>query len=110
MLKMRQSSISPNLNVEYKKKYARHLRIGRLRDISNSEAYLLTEDDKALFSLRDEISITLELGQRKRTLQASVIANDTQGVKVKFHFYNNREYQIIDDLIYFIEKSKRRKT
>ena len=106
MFTMRQSSISPNLDVEYKKKYARHFKVGRLRDISNSEAYLLTKDDKTPFNLKDEISITLKLGQRKRTLQASVIASDTSGVKIKFHFYNNREYQIVDDMIYFIEKSK----
>ena len=109
MLRIRQFSISPNLNVEYKKKYARHFKMGNLRDINNSEAYLLTNDDKTSLNLKDEISIFLKLGERKRTIQASVILKDTHGIKIKFHFYNNKEYQIVDDLIYFIEKSKEKR-
>ena len=119
MLRIRQTFIPPNLNVEYKKKYARHFNRGILKDISHSEAYLLIENegfiqeykrnDKDCLNIKDEISIILKLGQRERTLQASVISNDTYGVKIKFHFYSNREYQIVDDLIYFIEKSKEKR-
>ena len=47
--------------------------MGNLRDINNSEAYLLTNDDKTSLNLKDEISIFLKLGERKRTIQASVI-------------------------------------
>ena len=117
MLRIKQTLISPNLNVEYKKKYARHFKKGTLKDMSHSEAYLIiknegfTQKNKEQDSLniKDEISIILKLEQRERTLQASVISNDTYGVKIKFHFYNNREYQIVDDLIYFIEKSKEKR-
>ena len=120
MLEIKESLISPNLNVEYKKKYARYFKNGRLKDISNSEAYLITKDeecvqkykirnDKTILNLRDKVSVILKLGQRKRILQASVISNNAHGVKLKFHFYNNREYQIVDDLIYFIEKSKEKR-
>ena len=106
MLRIGEGSISTDFNVEYKKKYARHFQIGRLKDISNSEAYLLTKNNKASLNLKDEISILFKLGERKRVIQASVISSDAHGVKLKFHFYNNKEYQIVDDLIYFIEKSK----
>ena len=103
---MRGLSISPDLNVEYKKKYARHSKMGTLKNISNSEAYLLTKDDSFFLNIKDEVSILFRLGERKRIVQASVISKDNHGIKIKFQFYNNKEYQIVDDLIYFIEKSK----
>ena len=121
MTECQQDFIPLNLDVVYKKSYARHFKNGQLKRINNSEAYLFIEKDKFVFNhrkysddkkslnLKDKISIVLKLGERKRTLQASVISTDSYGAKVKFHFYNNRDYQIVDDLIYFIEKSKEKR-
>ena len=116
-----QDFIPLNLDVAYKKNYARHFKNGQLKRINNFEAYLFIGrdevtldqrtplDDKKSLNLKDKISIVLQLGERKRILQASVTSTDSYGAKVKFHFYNNRDYQIVDDLIYFIEKSKEKR-
>lgn len=116
-----QDFIPLNLDVAYKKNYARHFKNGQLQRINNFEAYLFIGrdevtlnqrtplDDKKSLNLKDKISIVLQLGERKRILQASVTSTDSYGAKVKFHFYNNRDYQIVDDLIYFIEKSKEKR-
>ena len=130
VLKQSQSQ-APQLDVEYKKIYARSFGNAQLKNINNSGAYLflqnpnkqksqeqqdlqkqindLSEDKnhkQDSLHLKDKISIVLEVGERKRTLQASVVSTDSYGARVKFHFYNNRDYQIVDDLIYFVEKSK----
>lgn len=131
MMQREENQIPVKLDVEYKKIYARNFENAQLKQINNSEAYLFFQpedstkdqpatnmdlqredairnkgDKKEILHLKDKISIVLAVGQRKRTLQASVISKDPYGVKVKFHFYNKRDYQIVDDLIYFVEKSK----
>ena len=104
-----------NLDVEYKKIYARSFEIGQLKHLNTSGAYLSTKNNQTTteatkdLNLKDKISIVLALGERKRTLQASVVAKDDQGAKLKFHYYNHRDYQIVDDLIYFVEKSKEKR-
>ncbi len=116
MIEKQQDLFPAYLNVEYKKVYARDFTCGQLRHINNSEAYLSTpsipsknpisRDSKKALKSQDKISIVLVLGERKRILQASVLSTDSRGARVKFHFLNNRDYQIIDDLIYFVEKAK----
>ena len=102
------SPIPTRLDVEYKKIYARSFENAQLKNINNSGAYLFLQNHKEQknqeqqdlqkqindlsrdknnkqdsLHLKDKISIVLEVGERKRTLQASVVSTDSYGARVK---------------------------
>jgi hypothetical protein len=93
------------LDIEYRRSYARRGEKGRLKNISLSGAFL--EVDPEAVPHRDEkVVIHFTVSGRSRKIQASVVWQNQYGCGVKFHHTNNRDQQIVDDLMYFVEHSR----
>jgi hypothetical protein len=102
-----QSTPSPRipleLNVEFRRSYARANDDGILRNISLTGAFLQTESH---FEKNDKINLTFVVSGRTRKISAKVVWTSPSGAGVMFQHYNNRDVQIIDDLMYFVENSR----
>jgi hypothetical protein len=92
------------LDVEYRKNYARNSELGRLKNISLTGAFLQSSNIE--IQPRDKIVLTIIVSGRARKVQASVIWRNQAGCGVRFQPGNNRDVQIVDDLIYFVENQR----
>jgi hypothetical protein len=93
------------LDIEYRRRYSRRGEKGRLKNISLSGAFL--ELDPEHMPARDEkVVLNFNVSGRLRKVQASVIWITNNGCGVKFHHINNRDQQIVDDLMYFVGHTK----
>ncbi len=95
------------LEIEFRRSYARRGEKGRLKNISLTGAFL--ELETALprkLSPQDKVLITLFVSGRARQISAHVIWNSDSGCGLKFLPTNNRDVQIVDDLMYFVENSR----
>jgi NAD+--asparagine ADP-ribosyltransferase len=92
------------LDVEFRRSYARSGEQGHLKNISLSGAFL--EHRNSGLSMHDKVAITFKVGGRMRKIHASVIWLNKRGCGVKFLPFNNRDVQIVDDLIYFVESKR----
>ena len=92
------------LKVEYKKSYAREDSDGVLRNISLTGAFL--QQTNSALSAGEKIGLKVSVGSQNRLIQAQVIWSNKSGSGVKFLPSNNRDSQIIDDLIYFVESKR----
>lgn len=92
------------LTIEYKRSYSRSYSKGHLKNISLTGAFLEipTED----FKISDKLNLVLTVGGRRRKLAASVVWSNSKGCGIKFLPLNNRDVQIVDDLMYFVESSR----
>jgi hypothetical protein len=88
------------VEVEFRKSYSRSQNLGTLRNISLTGAFL--EKETAEFIPGDKLQLVLNVGSRVRKLVAEVVWKGQKGVGVKFHHSNNRDIQIVDDLMYFV--------
>jgi hypothetical protein len=93
-----------NLEVSYKRSYARDDAKGLLKNISISGAFL--ECNSTEFKANEKINLVFIVAGRERKVAASVIWVNSAGVGVKFLPVNNRDVQIVDDLIYFVENDR----
>ena len=93
-----------HLEVTFKRNYARGTTTGYVKNISISGAFLECGDKP--FKPNEKIQLTFEVGGRTRKVAAQVIWLGSQGSGLKFLPTNNRDVQIIDDLIYFVENSR----
>ncbi len=91
------------LSVEFRKSYSRAAAEGTLRNISLTGAFLKSESP---FEKNDKINLTFVVGGRTRRITAKVIWKTSSGAGVMFQHFNNRDLQIIDDLMYFVENSR----
>lgn len=93
-----------NIAVEFRKSYAREVSGGSLKNISLSGAFLSHRES----SLRagEKLNLTFQVSGRERQVQAVVIWSNSVGSGVKFMPQNNRDTQIVDDLIYFVESKR----
>lgn len=94
------------LDIEFRKSYGRDACGGTLKNISMSGAFL--ENSHPDVEIGDKILITINVSGRERVLNATVVWKNQRGHGIKFSPYNNKDLQIVDDLIYFLE-SKREK-
>lgn len=90
--------------VEFRRSYARHSDKGRLRNISLTGAFLQTEVID--LGANDKVNLTFVVSGRKRNITATVVWKNTFGCGLKFHPTNNRDVQIVDDLMYFVENTR----
>jgi hypothetical protein len=101
-------SIAPRMplaiEVEFRKSYSRKSTAGSLRNISLTGAFL--KQTGAELEAGDKLLLTLNVGSRIRKLSAEVIWKNQSGVGIKFHHSNNRDLQIVDDLMYFAENKR----
>ncbi len=93
-----------HVEVEYKKNYARQASGGVLKNISLSGAFV--ESRGADFKHNEKIMLTFSVSGRERKIAAHVIWTSQEGAGIKFKPTNNRDVQIIDDLMYFVETSR----
>ena len=92
------------LGVTFRRSYARDESSGTLRNISISGAFL--EVPGSEFMARQKIQLHFSVSGRLRKVQAMVIWKNSVGCGVKFLPLNNRDVQIVDDLIYFVESQR----
>ena len=92
------------LDINYKKSYARQDSRGILSNISITGAFIKTDSTK--IQANEKIVLYFEVSGRKRKIQANVIWKNPLGAGVSFQPFNNRDVQLIDDLMYFVESSR----
>jgi len=92
------------MDVEFRRSYAREATPGVLRNISLTGAFLET----GILDLqsKDKVVVTLIVSGRRRNVTAKVIWKNQKGFGIQFQPFNNRDVQIVDDLIYFVENSR----
>lgn len=93
-----------NIKVDFKRNYARDSSLGILKNISLSGAFLQHKSES--LAPGDKLSLTFMVSGRERAVQALVIWSNGAGSGVKFLPQNNRDVQIVDDLIYFVEAKR----
>lgn len=93
-----------HLEVSFKKNYAREESKGTLKNISLSGAFL--ECGAHSFKQNEKVNLTFVVAGRERKIASQVIWMNSNGCGVKFLPTNNRDVQIVDDLIYFVESSR----
>lgn len=92
------------LEVEYRRSYGRTEDNGYLKNISLSGAFL--EHGNSELKASDKVAITFKVGGRIRKINALIVWANEAGAGVRFLPVNNRDVQIIDDLIYFVESKR----
>ena len=92
------------LDVEFRRSYAREATPGVLRNISMTGAFL--ETGVLDLQSKDKVVVTLIVSGRRRNVTAKVIWKNQKGFGLQFQPFNNRDVQIVDDLIYFVENSR----
>ena len=93
-----------NLEVSFRKSYARTDMSGTLKNLSLSGAFLEYMDTD--LNIEEKINLTLIVGNRVRKVAAQIIWKNSTGAGVKFLPTNNRDIQIVDDLLYFVESKR----
>ena len=93
-----------NIQVNFRKSYARDEAGGSLKNISLSGAFLAHRGTSLKAS--EKINLTFTVSGREREIQGVVIWTNSFGSGVKFLPQNNRDVQIVDDLIYYIEEKR----
>ena len=93
-----------NIAVQYRRSYARDDAQASLKNISISGAFLAHGNDQ--IKAGEKIHLTFSVSGRERNIQALVIWSNSYGSGVKFLPQNNRDIQIVDDLIYFVESKR----
>ena len=89
------------LPIEFRKNYSRKSDYGDLKNISLTGAFLIHETNEIV--VNDKINIHFKVSGRERTLIASVVWLSDSGCGLQFHPDNNRDVQIVDDLMYFVK-------
>lgn len=92
------------LDVEYRKSYGRSGETGQLKNISLSGAFL--EHENEALKEGDKVAVTFKVGGRTRKITALIVWSNPAGSGVKFQPTNNRDVQIVDDLMYFVESKR----
>ncbi len=89
------------LPIEFRKNYSRKPDFGDLKNISLTGAFLIHNTEEIV--VNDKINIHFKVSGRERTLNASVVWLSDNGCGLEFHPDNNRDVQIVDDLMYFVK-------
>jgi len=92
------------LDIAFKKSYARDLTSGTLKNVSLTGAFI--ENSSGDLTIKDKITLSLNLSGRERNLAATVIWKNGRGAGIRFSPFNNQDIQIVDDLIYFLESKR----
>lgn len=92
------------LEVEYRRNYGRSSELGELKNISLSGAFM--EHHSHELRNCEKVSITFSVGGRTRKINAKIIWSNDSGCGIKFLPTNNRDIQIVDDLMYFVESKR----
>jgi len=92
------------LEVSFRKSYARDASEGTLRNISISGAFLQFHGE--VLRVNEKLQLSFIVSGRERKVPAVVVWSNAMGAGVRFVPANNRDVQIVDDLIYYVESSR----
>jgi hypothetical protein len=95
---------SLNIDVVFRRSYAREDSTGTLKNISLTGAFL--SSNAGSFQAGEKVHLSFSVAGRERDIHAVVIWGNSFGAGVKFMPQNNRDVQIVDDLIYFVESKR----
>jgi len=90
-----------NIDVGFRKSYAREDSSGTLKNISLTGAFLA--HNASQLRAGEKVHMNFSVAGREREIHAIVVWSNSFGAGVKFLPQNNRDVQIVDDLIYFVE-------
>ncbi len=93
-----------HIDVEFRRNYAREEATGVLKNISITGAFLYHGTEP--LKLGEKLSLTFKVSGRERAIPAMVVWSNAAGSGIKFMPANNRDVQIVDDLIYFVEAKR----
>jgi hypothetical protein len=96
--------VALKLEVEYRRSYGRNSELAKLANISITGAFL--EGANSDLRTDDKISITFKVGGRTRKIPAQIVWTGPRGAGIRFIPANNRDVQIVDDLMYFVESKR----
>lgn len=91
--------------VEFRRSYSRSNAHAVLKNISLSGAFLELSDLEDL-NINDKLNVRFTVSGREREVIAKVIWKGINGCGIQFNPQNNRDVQIVDDLMYFVESRK----
>ena len=91
--------------VTFRKNYGRSHLKGHLKNISLTGAFLETPTLRNILP-QDKVEVAVAVGGRKRKLQATIVWTHKSGFGLEFAPENNRDTQIIDDLMYYVEEKR----
>jgi hypothetical protein len=92
------------MQIEYRKSYARANAKGVLKNISLTGAFL--ETDTIELAAEDKVVLEFVVSERRRKMSATIIWKNAKGCGVRFHPFNKRDTQIVDDLMYFVQNRR----
>lgn len=92
------------LEVSFRRSYARNDIKGVLKNISLSGAFIEIANHN--LDLEEKINLSFVVGTRERKITAQIIWKNSFGAGIKFLPINNRDVQIVDDLIYYVESKR----
>lgn len=93
-----------NIDVEFRKSYAREEAVAVLKNISITGAFLCHTSES--LKAGEKLSLKFTVSGRERNVPAMVIWSNSVGSGIKFLPMNNRDVQIVDDLIYYVEEKR----
>jgi hypothetical protein len=89
---------SIDFDLDFKCNYARDFNKAQIKNLSVSGALIKTD---VTLKPSEKINIFVRVSGRERKIPAQVVWISDRGVGIKFNHFNNRDIQIVDDLIYF---------
>lgn len=92
------------VGVKYRRSYARNNQAGTLKNISITGAFLEAASEDLI--PRDKITINFTVSGREREIPAEIVWRNELGCGVRFLPTNNRDVQIVDDLMFFVETKR----
>jgi len=90
-----------NIMVDYRRSYGRDDVRGTLKNISLTGAFLAHSGEQLRNG--EKLHMNFSVAGRDREIDALVIWTNAYGSGIRFMPQNNRDVQIVDDLIYFVE-------
>ena len=92
------------LEVEFRKSYSRKSDVASLKNISLTGAFLECPELQARSG--DKLNLVFSVSGRTRKVAAQVVWQSSRGAGVRFVPENNRDVQIVDDLMYFVQNRR----
>lgn len=93
-----------NIAVAFRKSYAREETQGTLKNISITGAFLAHVGEQ--IRVGEKLNLQFSVAGRERSIPALIVWSNEFGAGVKFMPQNNRDVQIVDDLIYYVENKR----
>jgi hypothetical protein len=87
-----------DISLEFRRNYSRNSDRAQVKNLSVTGALVKTEMP---LKLSEKINVFLTVSGRTRRVPAKVVWVGDRGVGLVFQHFNNRDLQIVDDIIYY---------